>query len=69
MRRSLRHTLGVLRAAGIEMDHVREASRHTEIVLGNGSRYRVSKSNHPSRRHERGLRSFIRKFSRLEASS
>jgi len=66
MRRPLRHTLSVLRDAGIEVDHVREATRHTEVILENGGLYRVPHGNHPSRRHERGLRSFIRKFSRPE---
>jgi hypothetical protein len=66
MRRPLRHTLNVLRDAGIEVDRVREATRHTEIILENGGLYRVSHGNHPSRRFERGLRSYIRKF-RLEA--
>jgi hypothetical protein len=67
MRRPLRYTLSMLRDAGVEVDHVHEATRHTEIVLENGSLYRVPKGNHPSRRHERGLRSFIRKILRSEA--
>ena len=69
MRRPLRYTLSMLRDAGVEVDHVREAARHTEIILGNGGLYRVPHGNHPSRRHERGLRSFIRKILRSEAVS
>ena len=66
MRRPLRHTLSALRAAGLEVDHVRQAGKHTEIVLKNGDRYRLPHGNHPSRRLERGLRSYIRKFSKSE---
>ena len=66
MRRPLRHTLSVLRDAGIEVDHVRQAGKHTEIVLEDGSRYRLPRGSHLSRRFERGLRSYIRKFSKSE---
>jgi len=67
MRRPLRHTLGVLRNAGVAVNHIREATRHTEIILENGGLYCVPHGNHPSRRLERGLRSFIRKLARPEA--
>jgi hypothetical protein len=67
MRRPLRHALSILRAAGIEVDHVRQAGKHTEIVLEDGNRYRLPHGNHPSRRFERGLRSYIRKFSKSDA--
>ena len=67
MRRPLRHTLNVLRDAGIEVDRVHQAGKHTEVVLENGSRYRLPRGNHPSRRFERGLRSYIRRFLRSEA--
>jgi hypothetical protein len=69
MRRPLRHVLNALRAADIEIDCICEATRHTEIHLSNGKLYRVPLGTHPSRRFERGLRSFIRKFSRTEVSA
>ena len=67
MRRPLRHALSILRAAGIEVDHVRQAGKHTEIVLEDGNLYRLPRGNRPSRRFERGLRSYIRKLLRSEA--
>jgi hypothetical protein len=68
MRRSLRFTLNALHSAGIKVRCVREASRHTEIVLKNGAVYRVPKGTHRSRRFDPGLRSFVRKLSRPEIS-
>jgi len=68
MRRPLRHTLSVLRDAGLEVDHVRQAGKHTEIVLQDGNRYRLPRGNHPSRRFERGLRSRIRKILKAGAA-
>jgi len=67
MRRSLRHALTVLRDAGIDVDHIRQAGKHTEIILEDGNLYRLPRGNHPSRRFERGLRSYIRRFLRSEA--
>jgi hypothetical protein len=49
------------------VDRVHQAGKHTEVVLENGSRYRLPRGNHPSRRFERGLRSYIRRFLRSEA--
>jgi hypothetical protein len=69
MRRPLRHVLNVLRDADIEIDCIYEATRHTEIHLANGKLYRVPLGTRPSRRLERGLRSFIRKLSRTEAAA
>jgi hypothetical protein len=62
MRRPLRHTLNVLRDAGIEVDRVHQGTRHLEIHLENGECIRLPHGNFPSRRHERGLRSRIRKI-------
>jgi hypothetical protein len=42
--------------------HIRQAGKHTEIVLEDGNLYRLPRGNHPSRRFERGLRSYVRKF-------
>jgi len=69
MRAPLRHAIVTLRAAGLEVDCVCEATRHTEIHLANGKLYRVPLGTRPSRRFERGLRSFIRKLSRTEVSA
>ena len=69
MRRPLHHVLNMLRDAGIEIDCIYEPTRHTEIHLSNGKLYRVPLGTHPSRRFERGLRSFIRKLSRTEVSA
>jgi len=68
MRRPLRYVLCVFRDAGIDVDRVQQTGRHTEIVLKNGDRYRLSHGNHPSRRLERGLRSYVRKLLRSEAA-
>jgi hypothetical protein len=66
MRRPLRHTLGALRNACVEVSHVREASKHT--ILENGGLYRVPKGNYPRQRLERGLRSFVRRLAeRMES--
>jgi hypothetical protein len=66
MRRPLKHALAVLRDAGLEVDRVREAGKHTEILLEGGGLIRLVRGNHPSRRFERGLRSHIRRFQRSE---
>ena len=60
MRQSLRH---------VEIDCIYKATRHTEIHLSNGKFYRVPRGTLPSRRFERGLRSFMRKLSRAEVSA
>jgi hypothetical protein len=57
----------MLRDAGVEVDYIRQASRHTEVILVSGDLYRVPFGNHPSHRFERSLRSFIRKLSKSEA--
>jgi hypothetical protein len=62
MRRPLRHALNVLREAGIEVERVHEAGKHTEIRLEGGELVRLVRGNHPSRRFERGLRSQVRKI-------
>jgi hypothetical protein len=62
MRRPLRHTLNVLRDAGIEVERVHQAGKHTEIKLECGELVRLVRGNHPSRRFERGLRSQVRKI-------
>jgi hypothetical protein len=49
------------------VDHIRQAGKHTEIILEDGNLYRLPRGNHPSRRFERGLRSYIRRFLRSEA--
>src|SRR5262249_1728088 len=67
MRQSLRHVLNALRDADIEIDCIYEATR--QIHLSNGKFYRVPHGPLPSRRFERGLRSFIRKLSRAEVSA
>jgi hypothetical protein len=66
MRRPLRHALTVLRDAGLEVDRICEAGKHTEIYLEGGGLIRLVRGNHPSRRFERGLRSRVRK---LEAAA
>ena len=67
MRRPLRHALTVLREAGIEVERIHQAGKHTEIHLGCGELVRLVRGNHPSRRFERGLRSRVRKILRSEA--
>ena len=69
MRRPLRHVLNALRDADIEIDYICEATRHTEVHLSNGKLYRVPLGTRPSRRFERGLRSFVRKLSRSGVSA
>ena len=66
MRRPLRHTLSVLHAAGLEVERIHQAGKHTEIHLENGELVRLPKGNRMSRRAERGLRSHIRKLLKLE---
>jgi len=67
MRRPLRHALAVLREAGIEVERIHQAGKHTEIHLECGELIRLVRGNHPSRRFERGLRSHVRKILRSEA--
>jgi hypothetical protein len=62
MRRPLRHALAALRAAGIEVERIHQAGKHTEIHLECGELVRLVRGNHPSRRFERGLRSHVRKI-------
>jgi hypothetical protein len=62
MRRPLRHALMVLREAGIEVERIHQAGKHTEIHLECGELVRLARGNHPSRRFERGLRSHVRKI-------
>ena len=40
MRWPLRYTLSMLRDAGVEVDYIRQASRHTEVALWAGDGYR-----------------------------
>jgi len=65
MRRPLRHTLAVLREAGIKVERIHQAGKHTEIHLECGKLVRLVRGNHPSRRFERGLRSQVRKLLRV----
>ena len=65
MRRPLRHALTVLREAGLEVDRIHQAGKHTEIHLKGGGLVRVVRGNHPSPRFEHGLRSHVRKFQRV----
>jgi len=67
MRRPLRHALTILRDAGIEVERIHQAGKHTEIRLECGELVRLVRGNHPSRRFERGLRSHVRKILRSEA--
>jgi hypothetical protein len=62
MRRPFRHALNVLREAGIVVECVHQAGKHTEILLACGELVRLVRGNHPSRRFERGLRSQVRKI-------
>jgi hypothetical protein len=66
MRRPLRHALTVLRDAGLEVDRIHQAGKHTEILLEGGGLIRLVRGNHPSRRFERGLRSHVRKLLRVD---
>ncbi len=66
MRRPLRHALIVLREAGLEVECIHQAGKHTEIHLECGELVRLVRGNHPSRRFERGLRSHVRKLLRSE---
>ena len=62
MRRPLRYVLCVLRDAGVDVDCIQQAGKHTEIVLRSGDRYRLPRGNHASRRLEHGLRSYVRRL-------
>jgi hypothetical protein len=67
MRWPLRHALTVLRAAGLEVDRIHQAGRHTEIHFNDsngGGLVRVHRGNRVSVAFERNLRSIIRKHLR-----
>ena len=64
MRKPLRHAITILTAAGLRIDRVHQAGKHTEIHLEDGGLVRLPRGNHPSPRFERGLRSHVRRFLR-----
>ena len=61
MRRALRHALSILRGAGVKVEGIRQAGRHTEIVFKDGGIYRMPRGSHWNPRAEHGLRSYIRR--------
>jgi hypothetical protein len=70
MRAPLRHAIVALRSAGLEVDRVYQAGRHTEIHFldaNGGGLVRVHRGNHVSPEFERHLRTIIRKHLRVGA--
>jgi hypothetical protein len=68
MRAPLRHAIAALRAAGFEIDQIRQAGRHTEVRFldrNGGGLVRVHRGNRVSLAFERNLRSIIRKHLRV----
>jgi hypothetical protein len=67
MRAPLRLAITSLRAAGLEVDRVHQAGRHTEVRFNDsngGGLVRVHRGNRVSVAFERNLRSIIRKHLR-----
>jgi hypothetical protein len=67
MRAPLRHAIVSLRAAGLEVDRIYQAGRHTEIHFNDsngGGLVRVHRGNRVSMAFERNLRTIIRKHLR-----
>ncbi len=67
MRAPLRLAITSLRAAGLEVDRVHQAGRHTEVHFNDsngGGLVRVHRGNRVSVAFERNLRSIIRKHLR-----
>jgi hypothetical protein len=62
MRRPLRHALAVIEDAGLHVERIHQAGRHTEIWLVGGGCIRLHRGSRMSRAFERGLRSTIRKW-------
>jgi hypothetical protein len=62
MRKPLRHAVTVLTRAGLPIDRIRQAGRHTEVRLRNGELVRVHRGNKVSKAFERGLRSSVRRL-------
>jgi len=65
MRRPLRHTLSALRAAGLEVDGIYQAGRHTEVRFNGSGLVRVHRGNRVSAAFERNLRTIIRRHLRV----
>jgi hypothetical protein len=67
MRAPLRHAVVVLRAAGLEVDRIYQAGRHTEVHFldaNGGGLVRIHRGNRVSPEFERNLRTIIRKHQR-----
>jgi len=64
MRAPLRHAIVTLRAAGLEVDRVYQAGRHTEVHFSGNGLVRVHRGNRVSVAFERNLRTIIRKHLR-----
>jgi hypothetical protein len=65
VRKPLRFALNALAAAGIQVERVHQAGRHTEIHLAGGGLVRLHRGNKMSRGFERGLRETIRRWGSL----
>ena len=64
MRAPLRHAIVTLRAAGLEVDRIYQAGRHTEVHFNGNGLVRVHRGNRVSAAFERSLRTIIRKHLR-----
>jgi hypothetical protein len=65
MRAPLRLAITSLRAAGLEVDRVHQAGRHTEVRFNGNGLVRVHRGNRVSPEFERHLRTIIRKHLRV----
>jgi hypothetical protein len=65
MRAPLRLAITSLREAGLEVDRVHQAGRHTEVHFNGNGLVRIHRGNRVSPEFERHLRTIIRKHLRV----